>query len=232
MRVFLSLLLVFGFTYAQEVYATFSVEAKQSASLAFIVSGVVDKVNVDIGDVVKQDAVLAQLKNDDTSALLEGAKTTYKYAKKDYERQVKVKKLIDEGKFDSFANKYESAKNQLAYQQATYDKTILKAPFDGVIFAKNIEVGDAVNGMMLKTVFQIQSQSARKLVLEFDQKYNNVVKVGQTFTYSVDGDKKTYTGTISKVYPHADTKTRKVQAEVEVKNFTVGLFGEGNIEIK
>ena len=45
------------------------------------------------------------------------------------------------------------------------------APFDGVIFEKAVEVGDVVNGMVLRTIFKIQSKSERKLVLEFDQKY-------------------------------------------------------------
>jgi hypothetical protein len=65
-----------------------------------------------------------------------------------------------------------------------------------VIFDKSIERGDAVSGMMLKTVFKIQSLRKRKLILKFDQRYHSVVKVGQTFEYRVDGDKKRYKGVI------------------------------------
>lgn len=213
------------------VYATFNVEAKQNANLAFVSSGIVNKVNVDIGSVVKQDDVLATLENSDIKALLDSSETNLKYAKKAFERQDKIKTLIDESKFDGFAKEYENAKSTYAYEQSMYNKTFLKAPFDGVIYSKDIELGNAVSGMMLKTVFQIQSVHERKLVLEFDQKYNKAVKVGQTFQYSVDGDDKVYTGTISKVYPHADVKTRKMMAEVEAKEFTVGLFGDGTINI-
>lgn len=214
---------------AGEIYATFNVAAQKDAKLAFDASGIVKSVAAEEGSFVKQGAVLAALENADIKATLEMAKTALKFAKADYERQLKVKELIDAGKFDTFAFKYEDAKNQLAFAQAKYDKTFLKAPFDGVIYAKTIEIGDTVSGMMLKTVFMIQSKSERKLVLEFDQKYHSVVKAGQTFTYKVDGDEKTYSGSIEKIYPNANNANRKIIAEVKAKDFLTGLFGTGSI---
>jgi multidrug resistance efflux pump len=124
---------------------------------------------------------------------------------------------------------YEKAKSNVAYQQALYEKTFLKAPFDGVIYEKNIEVGDAVSGMMLKTVFKIQSQHQRKLVLEFDQKYHNQVKVGDKFIYKLDGETKQREGVISKIYPYANKQNAKIKAEVQAKDIVVGLFGDGQI---
>ena len=214
---------------ADEVYATFNVEAQQSASLAFDASGIVKSVNIDVSSEVKKGDLLAVIENSDKKANLDSAKTTLKFATRDYKRQKKIKKLIDADKFDKYLFKYESAKNQLAFQQAIYDKTFLRAPFDGVIFFKDIEVGDTVSGLMLKTVFKIQSKNSRKLVLEFDQKYWKNVKVTQTFKYSVDGDKTIYTGKISKLIPYANPNTRKIKAEVQTKDLIVGLFGSGYI---
>jgi membrane fusion protein, multidrug efflux system len=216
---------------AAEVYATFTVEAAQSANLAFDASGITKAVNYDVAQSVKKGAVLASLGNEDAKASLDMAKTALLYAKRDYERQLKVKDLIDAAKFDSYAFKYEDAKNQLAFAQAKYDKTFLRAPFDGVIFERDIEVGDTVSGMMLKTVFKIQSKRDRKLILAFDQKYHSQVKVGQKFRYGVDGDPKEYEGVISKIYPFANEGNRKIKAEVKAKDFVVGLFGEGYIEV-
>lgn len=232
MKIIIGLL---GLTYflgslsAAEVYATFTVEAQKSANLAFDASGITKSVNYEISQSVKKGAILASLHNEDAKASLDMAKTALIFAKRDYERQLKVKELIDAGKFDVFAFKYEDAKNQLAFAQAKYNKTYLRAPFDGVIYDKEIEVGDTVNGMMLKTVFKIQSKCERKLVLGFDQKYHSQVKVGQTFRYGVDGDPKEYSGVITKVYPFANSGNRKIKAEVKAKDFVVGLFGEGYI---
>ena len=231
---------------AGEVYTTLKVQAMQSASLAFDASGTVERVYVDISSKVKKGDILAKLKNDDIKASLNIAKSSYenakialKYAKKDYERQDKVKDLIDEATFDGYVYAYEKAKvaldeakANLDYKQALYDKTTLKAPFNGVISDKIIEVGDAVSGMMLKTVFVLQSLNERKLVLEFDQKYWNDVKIGDEFSYTLDGSDKKFTSKISKIYPAIDDSSRMLKAEVNTKNIPVGLFGTGYITTK
>lgn len=228
-KIVITLLMFVSLIHSAEVYATFTVQPLKDTQTAFIASGIIEKIYVDVGSRVKKGEVLAQLQNNDIKAMLDVAQTTYKYAKKDYERQLKIKNLIDEAKFDTVANRYESAKNQLAYQKALYDKTFLKAPFDGIVYAKEIEIGDAVSAMVLHTAFKIQSISKRKLLLSFDQKNRKLVKVGDRFEYKVDGDEKKYSGIISKVYPRANMQDRKIKAEVMAQNFLPGLFGDGFI---
>jgi len=225
----LCLILLAVSLHAEEIYATFTVEASQHADLAFTSSGTVERVNVDVASVVKKGEILAELNNADLKAALDIATVARKYARRDYERQVKVKKLVDASRFDTYAFKYENSKAKVAYQQALLDKTELKAPFDGVIYAKSVEVGDVVSGAMVRTVMKIQSLKKRKLLLAVDQKYWKVLKAGLTFRYHVDGEKRTYTGKISKVYPYADNANRKIRAEIEAENFTPGLFGDGYI---
>lgn len=217
---------------AEEIYATFDVKAEKSASLAFSSSGIIKSMKVDIGSVVKENELLSELINDDIKAMVEVTKVALKYAKSDYERQVKVKQHINESLFDSYAYKFDNAKVQLTYQESLLDKTYLRAPFDGIITDKKVEIGDVVSGQMITEVYDIQSLEERKLVLKFDQKYHQKVKVGDSFKYKVDGDEKTYTGTIHKIYPTIDTKSRKMLAEVKAKSFPVGLFGDGYITVK
>jgi multidrug resistance efflux pump len=161
--------------------------------------------------------------------MLDSAEVAQKYAQKDFERQKKVKQVIDQAQFDLYAFKYENAKAQAAYQKALFEKTLLKAPFDGVIFEKKVEEGDVVSGAAIRPILKIQSLHKRKLVLTFDQKYHTDVKVGDLFRYEIDGDEKHYEGKITKIYPALDTDRRKVVAEVEAKDLMVGLFGEGTI---
>lgn len=238
----LSLIISLG---ASEIYATFNIEADKSANLALFSGGIVERVHVDVSSVVKRGDILVELQNDDLKAALQiaeasldNAEVSLAFAKKDYERQLLIKDLIDEAKFDQYALVYEKAKvatkqaeANLAFQKSLLDKTTLYAPFDGVIFEKSVEVGDVVSGMMLRTILKIQSKDERKLILEFDQKYWKSVKVGDSVRYSVNGDEKSYTGKISKIYPHANSENRKMKAEVKVSGFLVGLFGEGYIVI-
>ena len=228
-RIILGLILITFALHAEDIYATFNVQAEKNAKLAFSSSGIIGDVLVDVTSEVKKDEVLAKLQNEDLKAQLNITQTALKYAKYDYDRQLKVQNIIDKAKFDQFAFKYENAKAQLRFQQAMLDKTSLKAPFDGVIYEKAIEVGDVVSGQMITNVFKIQSKHNRKLILEFDQKYHQSIKIGDTYKYKIDGDTNKYEGKISKIYPFANTKTRKIKAEVIAKDFLVGLFGDGYI---
>jgi len=243
MRIILGLMVLTYSVSATEIYATFNIQADKSANLAFYSSGIVDEVYADVSSKVKKGEKLVELQNDDLEAslriaqtALENAQISLKFAKKDYERQQLIKDLIDEETFDRYTLAYERAKVTVAekkakldYAQSMLDRSVVLAPFDGVIFEKSVEVGDVVSGMMLRTIFKIQSSSKRKLVLEFDQKYHKSVKVGDVVRYTLNGDSKTYNGKISKIYPQIDSQNTKMKAEVDVKDFIVGLFGEGYI---
>ncbi|MMZ68341.1 hypothetical protein D1872_310210 [compost metagenome] len=56
-----------------------------------------------------------------------------------------------------------------------------------------------------------------------------MVKVGDIFKYKLDGDDRQYTAKISKIYPRANLKDRKINAEARAENFLPGLFGDGYI---
>ncbi|MBL0721456.1 MAG: HlyD family efflux transporter periplasmic adaptor subunit [Sulfurovum sp.] len=231
-KLLLTVLLLLNILDAKDIYATFNIKAKKSANLAFSTGGIINKVSVDVATKVKKGDILVELKNSDIKAMTEISKTALIYAKKEYYRQLKVKNMIDKSKLDSYEFKYKNSKNQLVYQEALLDKTILRAPFNGVIFENSVEVGDVVSGAMLRTILKIQSGNRQKLIISIDQKYWKSIKIGQSFRYTVDGDRETYVGRISKIYPQANIKNRKIRAEVEVEGFVVGLFGEGYIEVE
>ena len=227
----LSLFLLAVTLQAGDIYATFTVQAKQSANLSFSANGVVNHVYVDIGDTVHKGQVLATLRSEDIQAALTIARVGLTYAQKDYDRMQAVRDVTDQAKLDSVQFRVDNAKAQLAYKQALLDKTILKAPFDGTIVARNLEIGDSFTAVRPVAVYRLESAHARKLILSFDQKYWKVVKAGETFTYTVDGDPAPRKGVLTKLYPTANLQSRKMQAEVAAEDIPSGLFGEGKIHL-
>jgi len=229
--IFILTMLFTGQTIAEEIYATFTVHARKTASLAFNYSGIIKEINVDIMSEVKKGDVLATLISDDLIATNNASKVTLKYAKIDYERYKELlkKNLIDKAQLDKYAMAYDAIKAQIEIEKTIYAKTILRSPFDGVITRRMIELGDVVSGQMIKTAFNIQSIHDRILVVEFDQKYSNDVLIGDKFIYKVDGDENQYEGEIFRIYPVANSENRKVALQVIAKGLKVGLFGEGKI---
>ena len=229
--VVLALILCLSNVQAKDIYATFTVHAKQGANLAFNFSGIVKELHVDIMSVVKKNEILATLDSDELVATNNASKVTLKYAHVDYERHKDLykKKLIDKSLLDKYAMAYEAIKAHIEIEKTLYAKTILRAPFDGVITKRMIELGDVVSGQTLKTAFNVQSEHARILVVEVDQKYNNDVKIGDALLYKVDGDDKQYTGKVYRIYPEARSDNRKIALQVIAQDLKVGLFGEGKL---
>ncbi len=229
-RLFILLTILTLDIYAQKIYATFDIHADKNAHLAFNSGGTVSAVLTDVAMLVKKGDTLAELNSDDITANLNIAKVALSHAESNYNRQLLVKDIIQESKLELYKFQYDSAKAQVAYIQTMLNKTTLKAPFDGIITSKKVEVGDVVSAAMLRTVFEIQSERKRKLILEFDQKYWASVETGNSFSYTIDGEEKVHHGVITKIYPKANSRNRKMIAEVYAEDLIVGLFGTGYIQ--
>jgi len=244
-KILVTAVLFFAALHAESIYATFDVEAEKAAELSLTSSGTIEKINVDVGSRVKKGDVLLWLDNHDmkeavelAKAQLELARIDAKFAKRNFERYDKVKNVIDAGEYDRYVSAYETAATRLReaevnvrYKQTLLDKTILKAPFDGVISDKPVEVGDVVSGAMIKVLLRLQSAKENTLKLKVDQKYWTKLKPGLVFHYKVDGDATPHEGKISRVYPTADSGNRKIIVEVPAEGIVPGLFGEGEIEV-
>lgn len=230
---------------AEEVYATFNIEAIKDSKLTLDRSGIVDDIKVDIGQRVKKGDVLLNLSNGDAIASLnmqkaqyEGFKQQYLFAKNQYERFKRSGSAIDKNTLEQHFSNYKklessylSSEFNIEYSQSLLNKTILKAPFDGVIASKNIELGDGV--VQNNTILFRLVSNEKKIILQFDSKYIGVVRVGDVFKYKIDGVGLEKEVKIYKIYPTVDENTRKVSAEaLAPSNLQAGLFGDGYIYTK
>lgn len=243
MRKLLYLLVFIGVLHAENVYAIFNVVPVQDANLTLDSSGTIGSIEVDVGSEVKTSDMLLKLANKDKEANLkiqqaqsQAVEQQYLFAQKQYERYKKTKGAVDRNTLDKFyfdfknlESSFLQSKHNVEYQIELLNKTILKAPFDGIIASKEVEVGDGVaaNNTIL---FRLISKET-KIILEFDVKYANSVEVGNVFEFSTDDGQK-HSVQISKIYPTADIKNRKIKAEAVVEGLLPGVFGDGYIRTK
>lgn len=229
----------------EQIYANFDVVAKHSSELAIKSFGIVKRVNVDVSSVVKKGDVLVELENESEKIALEAAKNdlelanlAFKHAKDILDRFKKVKSVTSAQAYEDA--EFEFKRASLAVQKAKIaiknanemlENKLLKAPYDGVISKKSVEVGEGVGGVAQKLI-SIFSYPEVKLVLSFDEKFKDAVKIGSEFRYRLDNSSEEKVGKIALIYPKVDTKTRKIYAEVYAEALTVGLFGEGYIVVK
>ncbi|AVK46620.1 efflux transporter periplasmic adaptor subunit [Clostridium sp. MF28] len=122
----------------------------------------------------------------------------------------------------------EAQKVNLQKAQNDLANTAIKAPISGVISDKALNVGQmASQGAALAKVNDISSVYA---TIQVPQEKITGVKIGQAATITVDGNDKTYDGTIEAMDSAADVTTRVFNCKVKIdngdKSLLPGIFGK------
>lgn len=209
-----------------DVYATYEVKALNEASLNVSTSGIVSKINTDVGNKVKKGEVLLSLNDSEEKANLEISKNEYKFLLTQYERYKKSAEVFDKNSLDKLESELKSAKDLITLNEAKLLKMKIIAPFSGVISEKNIEVGDMSNNNE-KALLKLVSNE-KKLLLAFDSKFAQNVKTGDMFCLNSNKEENKTCVEIYKVYPALNNE-KKLNAEAYGVDLKIGNFGDGLI---
>lgn len=240
MRKFFVLFCILKSIFGDEIYADFNVVADKKSELVFEKSGIVKSINVDVSSIVKKGDILITLDDTDEQIALkiakndlENAKNALNFAKSTLDKFLLVKNEISKQEFERVNYEYKNA--LLAKKRAEIsildlenkiDKKRLKAPFDGIITQKNVEICSGVNAFSQK-VLEIIAYPKVRLALNIDESFRDCVKKGDLFKFKDKNETKT--AKISLIYPTIDEKTKKFRAEAVTQNLEVGRYGEGII---
>lgn len=209
-----------------DVYATYEVKALNEASLNVSTSGIVSKINTDVGNKVKKGEVLLSLNDSEEKANLEISKNEYKFLLTQYERYKKSAEVFDKNSLDKLESELKSAKDLITLNEAKLLKMKIIAPFSGVISEKNIEVGD-MSSNTEKALLKLVSNE-KKLLLAFDSKFAQNVKTGDMFCLNSNKEENKTCVEIYKVYPALNNE-KKLNAEAYGVDLKIGNFGDGLI---
>lgn len=224
-RIQLMIILLTNILFA-DVYATYEVKALNEASLNVSTSGIVSKINTDIGNQVKKGEVLLSLNDSEEKANLEISKNEYKFLLTQYERYKKSAEVFDKNSLDKLESELKSAKDLITLNEAKLSKMKIIAPFSGVISEKNIEVGD-MSSNTEKALLKLVSNE-KKLLLAFDSKFAQNVKTGDMFCLNSNKEENKTCVEIYKVYPALNSE-KKLNAEAYGVDLKIGNFGDGLI---
>ncbi len=225
MKIQFLILFLANFLFA-DIYATYEVKALKEASLNVSTVGVVSKINTDIANQVNKGDILLVLNDLEEKANLEISKNDYKFLLTQYERYKKSAEVFDKNSLDKLEAELKSAKDLINLNEAKLSKMKIIAPFSGVISEKNIEIGDMSNNSE-KALLKLVSNE-KKLLLAFDSKFAQDVKVGDKFCINSNKEENKTCVEIYKVYPTLNNE-KKLNAEAFGVDLKVGNFGDGSI---
>src|SRR5690606_37804800 len=111
-------------------------------------------------------------------------------------------------------------------------RTRITAPFAGVVSARSVEAGEAVNSG--DPMFQVVSSSTLELSGRIPVDLAQQVRVGQAVTFRLDAyPGRTFEGRVDRIDPVADAQTRQVGLYVRLPNrngeIIAGQFARGQV---
>jgi membrane fusion protein, multidrug efflux system len=124
------------------------------------------------------------------------------------------------------------ARARLANAQKQLDKTVIRAPFSGVVSARTVNAGDFVAPG--NPTFTIVNPSTMRLEASVPAEALADIRLGAPVEFTVNGyATRRFTGGISSINPVADPSTRQVRVIVTIPNqggtLVSGLFAEGRV---
>ena len=191
---------------------TSTVQPYVKNNIAPQMAGRITKINVEIGDFVKKGQVLAEI----DKAQLQQAQLQLHNQEVELER---LRALYDAGglsksDLDAIELSYNVTKTQV---DNLLENTVLCSPIDGVVTARNYDVGDMYT--MSMPIYTVEQIKPVKLLVGISESDYTKVKKGDAVEITVDAlPDQTFTGKVGKIYPTVDAATRTFLVEIVVPN--------------
>ncbi|MBA4063070.1 MAG: hypothetical protein C0501_05050 [Isosphaera sp.] len=233
-----------------EVSGTGTVTTKVLSKVGTKLTGRVEKVLVDEGDVVKEGQLVAVLEDTDlrhqvarAKARLEAAKATAQQTKLSWERaQALIRSgVLGREEYDVYQEKYRVAESavgveeaDLRYHEFKLSETRVVTSVSGLVTRRWVEAGDAV--VAGQPMVSVADTSVIWVDAHVDQRFSGKVKKDQPATVVLRGRAdKPLKGRVSRVYPEADPVTEEMLVQVAFPlpsgELQVGQWAEVYIEV-
>lgn len=176
------------------------------------VSGRLTYLNIPEGSSVAQGTVLAKINAADLSAQLAKSKVQLDLAEKtaDRYRQLLDVNGINQSDYDIAVNQVNSLKADMAYTQTLIDKTVIKAPFTGVLGLRQVSPGAYVSPSTILATIQQTSQV--KIDFTLPEVYGSIIKKGLVLEAETDAaDARRGRAIVIATEPGANTDTRNLK---------------------
>ena len=220
---------------AEEIMRTIVVNGQTAPArvvdLAAETDGRVEYIGVSRGANVARGAVIVRLDERDRKARLAQAEATVRQREVEYQGRLKLKgeSYVSEAQLQEAVAQLETARTELKRAQLDLEYMTTRAPFDGALQERHVEVGDFVkSGDPIARFVDNRKIVVTANVSEFDAGY---VQTGQAAQAQL-ATGETVHGTIRYVAPVADEATRTYTVELEINNDDGKLRAGGTAELR
>ena len=171
----------------------------EQSKLAFEISGKINNINVDVGDVVTKGEVLAKLDDREATAQLNQAKASYDLSKQVLERfeDLREQGHISIQDLDKARSDFIIAQSQHELFKVKLEQTSLISPFNGVIQNRFLDTGTVINSGI--PILEIIDSNYVEAHISVPVIYLQDMNIEQVYDFEFDGE--IVKATLSKLAP-------------------------------
>lgn len=224
-------------TVLRTVEAVGTLVANEQVTIRPEIAGIVTLINFTEGKEVERDAILFALDDTILQAELEQVKASLELSQSTYDRAAE---LLRRGSGtvaarDEALAQLTSDRQQLQLAEARLEKTVLDAPFTGVVGLRSVSLGDYVSvGEAMVTLSDLDTL---KIDFRIPELFLAEVSVGQELNVRVDAlPGETFTGEVFAIDPQVDVNGRALVIRASLDNpegrLRPGLFARVDVVLE
>lgn len=203
----------------QTVSAVGTLSSENAVIIRPEISGRISVVNFKEGSAVKAGDTLIELDSAIASAELEQAQAQLRLASSQHSRasQLSNKGFVSGQARDESASQLKVSQASVALATAHLAKTVIKAPFDGLVGLRTVSVGDYVSPG--QDIVPLESMDPLNVDFRVPEQFLAHAKVGASVVVSFDAlPEETREGKVSAVSPKVDEGGRSILLRAKVPN--------------
>lgn len=202
---------VSAMSFSNKVYSSGKIGALNEIEIKPEIAGKVTAIYFKEGEQVSKGAALVKINDADLQAQLIKNKAQLKLAEEKTERLKKLVAIngISQEEFEVQENEVNTLKADQAYISAQLAKTMITAPFNGVVGLKSISEGAYVSpAQVIASLVQV-----KPLYIEFSvpERYTPTLKKGMDIEFAAENSSKTYKAGIYAIEPKIDEMTKTLR---------------------
>lgn len=204
--------------WADTINAVGSIAAVQGVMVSTDQAGIVEKINFESGQSVKKGDILVQLDVSQELAQLRSATAQVQLSKTNLTRQDNLLKnrVSAQADFDSAQAQFDQADARVQEVKALIEKKTIRAPFDGVIGIRLVNLGQYLESGA--QVAPLQSLDPIYVNFWVPQQHMGRIAPGQEVVVTAEGFDKPFTGKVNAVDTLVNEATRNVQVQATIPN--------------
>lgn len=214
---------------------TGSVDPNEKVSLISQTAGNITGIYFNEGSRVTKGQVLVKVYNQDLLASL--AQNAYQITlakQNEYRNRVLLQKeAVSQQEYDTSLSNFNSLKAQGDVIKAQIAKTVVRAPFSGVIGLRNVSPGGYLSPTT--AIATLVNTDPMKVTFAVPERYKPLIKVGSKITFNVASTQKKFSATVYAIEPSIDPTSRTLTIRAKAPNpgnqITAGGFAKINLTL-